>query len=290
MNQIISFKDDPSLGFKTVKTVNGETEYRRNCKKITKNGTVGYYVINKDCFEVDGTWYRVASGLIVFDAEKNAWVLKKGANLIEGVIGVEKNGKPKMGHYTPNPYKNTSANFGAFGVLPVINTDVLIESGFVENFSTGIWFPPGSASAEKLQTPKNAVDHRNKGYNIEDNAVEFEQKKKLFAEFVPQMSKDVMPFGKMLGDTTFGIELECSKGFLPEHIQNQTGVVICRDGSLRDENGMPGPEYVTVPMGGLRCCRQSIPYLRKSPKGIRLILTVPYMFTWATCLPQGYSL
>jgi hypothetical protein len=243
------YKENPNLGRRIVKTYNGEQEYRFNCKKIKGD----YYVINKSCFEIDGTWYRINSGLIVFDYAKNQYCLVKNSNLMTGIVSFEK-GVPVMGNFTPNPYTNCKVidKHSDSGFVWCINQEILIGNNYAENFSTGIWHPLLGIPVAKLQTPANVLNHTNKGYNIEDNAEEFNQKIELLKNFNPEYTKDVKRFAKMLGDTTFGLEIECNKGYLPDNIQNQTGVVICRDGSLNDENGNPGPEFVTVPLQGAK--------------------------------------
>lgn len=233
------YRDNPSLDLTVVTTVNGNKEYRVNCKKILDK----YYVMNEDCFFVANKWYRKDSGLILFDSEKQEWVLKSTKGLIEGIIKFE-DGKPVFGYFTPNKYNNCR-----YKDYTVLSPEVLIYGGKVEDVSTGIWEDIGR---KDVQTPKNVVDHTGKGYSIEDNATEFKNKIDSYAEYNTPMGKNVRQYGAMLGDTTFGIEVECAKGFLPEHLQNRLGVVICRDGSLKDENGMNGPEFVTVPYFGAK--------------------------------------
>lgn len=250
------YSENPNLGLKTVILPNGEREYRFNCRKIKDT----YYVKGKDCFQVKGLWYRVDSGLIVKDWETGEWLLKedleKMGNIIEGVVGFDEYKKPILGFFTLNPYNNCilfdriNPVSGEKQGWMVINQDILIENGFAENFSEGMFYPPNNI--KELQTPKNIVDHTQKGYNLEDNHVEYAQKKIWYEAYPTKFSKDVVSYARMLGDTTFGMELECSKGFLPVHIQNRTGVVICRDGSLNDGNGKPGPEFVTIPLNGAK--------------------------------------
>lgn len=245
---MIYYSQDPTLDRKTVTTYDGKTEYRKNCRKIKDQ----YYVIDKSVFEIDGVWYRINSGLIEYDHETKKYRVIKESNMIKGIVKFE-NGKPVTGYFTPNPYKNCKVSWSNDeGYLPCISEELLIGNNYGEDFSTSIWHSLKRVSVKELQTPRNAVDNTQKGYNIEDNAQEFEDKIKLYNQFNTELTKDVRQYGRMLRDTTFGFEIECSKGFLPEHIQNQTGVIICRDGSLNDENGKPGPEFVTIPMSGAK--------------------------------------
>src|SRR5437868_2300505 len=96
------YKDNPSLSFKTVTTVNGETEYRANCRMIKDV----YYIIKQDVFEIDGTWYRVNGGNLIYNDETKEWVVKdseKGRNLVKGIVNVNEDGEPKIGFFSKNP-------------------------------------------------------------------------------------------------------------------------------------------------------------------------------------------
>lgn len=252
--ELIYYSDNPNLDHKVVETFNDNKEYIINCKRITdlKTGKREYYVMNKDCFFVNNTWYRVSSGLIDFDHENKEWFLKKGSTgLIKGIIGF--NPESVYGMFTANPYNNCFyMNRNTGEIETVINQDLLIQNGKVEDFSTSIWYDSKGKDISALQTPKNIVDHTSKGYNIEDNKEEYVLRELLYKAFKPVMSKDVISYGSILGDTTFGLEFECAHGNLPLHHQNRTGVVLCRDGSLKDENGHPGPEFVTIPLKGAK--------------------------------------
>ena len=244
---MIFYKDNPNLKLKVVKTINDELEYKINCKKIKSD----YCVIDQDCHTIDGVTYRVKSGLIIFDHSKKEWVVKaKAGKLINGIIDFTPD--PQFGLFSHDPYNNCRYEDSSGHIYTVLNPDILIQNGKGENFSTGIWHDLKKVDVRKLQKPANILDHTNKGYNIEDNAEEFATKQLLYKAYNTPLGKEVQAFGNMLGNTTFGVEIECAKGNLPEFIQNRTGIVICRDGSLKDENGKPGPEFVTIPLQGAK--------------------------------------
>ncbi len=56
---------------------------------------------------------------------------------------------------------------------------------------------------------------------------------------------------KIIGDYTFGVEVEVINGFLPSRIRKKYGIKALKDGSLRHDNG-EGIEYVTMPMSGAK--------------------------------------
>lgn len=245
---MIYYSDNPSLDKKVVVTHDGQNEYRVNCRKIKGK----YYIMNKTCFFVEGSWYRADSGLTVMDHELGKMVLSDKPGLVKGVVSFNK-GVPVVGFFTANPYKNCYAFIKEFEqVLPVINDEILIGNNYAEHFSRGEWCSLKSVDIRTLQTPANVVDNTAKGYNIEDNKDEFREKIRLYNEYSPELTKDVKRYGRMLGGTTFGFEIEAAKGFLPINIQNRNGVVVCRDGSLTDETGKPGPEFVTIPLSGVK--------------------------------------
>lgn len=249
MDKLIYYSENPNLGKRVITLSSGETEYRENCKRIKGD----WYVMNKTCFYINGVWYRVSSGLIDIDHETKQWFIKKEMpkNIITGVVDI-KDYKPVLGFFSVNCFNNTKVHIEGLGEYVALNKDILERNGYAEDLSTGVYFSTKHVAPNKLKQIKNVVDHTAKGYNIEDNKHEYITKKTLYETFPTEISKEARVYGKMLGDLTFGIELEAAKGYLPEHLQNQLGVVICRDGSLKDENGKPGPEFVSIPLTGAK--------------------------------------
>lgn len=285
------YSDDPNLGLKIVTTINGDTEYSINCRRIPDDdGERKYFVIGKDCHLVENKqtgksqWFRVKSGKIALDSETNEWfIVSQNKDVVKGIIGFDKSRNPTYGYFTPNPYNNCKYFSGPGRIEIVINQDVLIQNNKLEDFSTGIWYDLNALDVKTAQTPRNQLDHTTKGYNIEDNAEEFKLKQLLYANYKPVLSKDVISYAGLLGDTTFGLENECSKGNLPDNIQNRLGIVICRDGSLKDETGKPGPEFVSVPYGGV-----NLPY--GAAKGLQSISSLSKELTKRTTIDINCSL
>lgn len=242
---MILYSDDPKLGLKVITTITGAKEYRRNCKFIQGK----FYAMEVDCFFVEGQWYRKESGKVEFDHEKKVWVLKGNHELTKGVVGFESNGAAIYGFYSPNVYNNCKVHLQDVGTSLCISTEILEANGYFEDVATCKWYNKaavGASSFKKMTTIRNEVSFLNKGYNIEDNAVEFEQKKDFYSEYPTKIAKDVRVFAKFLGDTTFGAEIETSMGNISENLQYRTGIVACRDGSISSA------EWVTVPMAGAK--------------------------------------
>lgn len=262
------YRDDPKLGLKVITTVTGQKEYRRNCKFIKEK----YYLMDEDCFFIEEQWYRKESGLIEFDHEKKEWVLKANASLVYGIVGME-SGALIRGYFTGNVYTNCKCSHEQFGTVVSMNSAILKEAGYFEDVATCKWYDRkrvDNSAFKKMITIRNEVNHHNKGYNIEDNAVEFERKKEAYKNYTPKISRDVRKYGKLLGALTFGGEFETSEGNLPDTSQYQNGIVVCRDGSIASA------EYVTVPMTG--------------PKGVQTVVNLCKDLTERTNIDMGCSL
>jgi len=253
---MLSHSEDSTLPNKVVTLFNGSLEYRANCKKIKNN----FYVINKHCFEVDGKWYREESGLVSKDYETEKWFLNDSPHRRIKALVDFKDGEPVIGWITENPYNNVLAktkpsSFDRVPLLYALNSDILSENGYIEDISSGVWSSKKDLSLDSIRKHNiitNSVNYTEKGYNIEDNYNEAALKKKYYDEYDLPLTKDVRRYSKFLNDVTFGLELECSHGFIPDNLQNRMNLVVCRDGSLNDERGRPGPEFVTNPLRGAK--------------------------------------
>ncbi|XAI97313.1 hypothetical protein [Leptolyngbya phage Lbo-JY46] len=232
-------------GTKIVTTYTGEQAKRSDCKKIKGK----YYVLNKDCFFLEGQWYRVDSPHIFYDYTLKRYSLQKNrpADYIKGVADV-KNGKFVYGWFKENPYENVVVEDPQNDSRHVaINKEILIYNNLVEHLSTGVFVYKNTSKGANSQSITNVIDHKVNGYNIEDNTTDLVHKTRLYNEYNPKLPKNVISGAKFIKGITFGLELESLAGFMPENLQNQTGIVICRDGSLGG-----GPEYTTIPLSGAK--------------------------------------
>lgn len=237
------YKDNPNLKMKVVTTCNNEKEYRCNCKYIKGK----YYKIDQDVFEINDTWYRKESGLIDFDYEKKKWVLKNSTHLQKGIVDFEK-GLPKFGSFSNNYFNNCVVIYQGSRTL-AINSEILTKNGFFENIATGEYYyekDVNPASIKKMKSIHNEMNFQHKGYNIEDNREEFKLKKSLHEDYNPTKSRNCITFSKLLGEVTYGLEIETSEGNVPNHIQNRLGIIACRDGSIG------AAEFVTIPLQGAK--------------------------------------
>jgi hypothetical protein len=237
------YSENPNLDFKTVQTVDGSTEYRVNCRRIKDE----YYIKNKDVFFVDRTWYILSKGNILFDHERNEMVIKKTFNGLRGIVGKNSDGSFIYGYFSRNIYNNVDVlESNPSRISPCINLE-LVDNTHYFCTKTGAY-----VLSKSQPIIKNMVDHRRGTYNIDDNASVFNHTKDLYEKYNHPITADLKKFAKFLGDMTYGIEIECIEGNLPEVVKTRHGVVVCRDGSLRAPDGSNGPEYVTVPMKGAK--------------------------------------
>lgn len=243
---MILYASNPRLKLRVIETINGDKEYRTNCKYIGGK----YYRIDRDCFCIDGRWYRVDGGNIIFDFEEKRWVHKtKMGNMIKGVVGYA-SGAPVFGHFTPNPFNNIKVRFKNEGTFIAYSADVFRDMKFIEDVAVGIIYPKNELSStniKRLQTIRNEKSHTSRGYNIEDNVDDFKTKVTNYNNSPIVISKNAYQYAKFLGNITFGAEIEIAQGNIPEHIQHRHGLVICRDGSIDG-----GPELVTIPLTGAK--------------------------------------
>lgn len=243
---MVYYKDNPNLKeLAVVTTFDGKKEYRRNCKFLKEK----YYVINRDCFEVNGIWCPIDGGNIVFDHETQTYTfLRNNPYIVKGVVKT-KEGHLEVGYFTHIPWKNVRINSEVFGDTFAISEDILGKEWF-EDLKCNIIFNGSEMSSRVIARRKIIDNHENpanRGYNIEDNTFDFPNKVKSYESYNTQISRKVKKLSKYVGDLTFGFEFELAKGNLPEHLQHKYGVVPCRDGSL---NG--GIELVTIPMSGAK--------------------------------------
>jgi hypothetical protein len=200
--------------------------------------------MDEDCVEVDGAWYEKEGNMIAYNHTSKQWVLKhKNKNMIRGIIDFKSKDVPVTGYFTP---RDTDAvdvfNLKTGEQFKCVSAEIAKKGGCEEDLSTGIYYfniPAGTLSA--LRRISNKIDNKAKGYNIEDNVDEMAQKTAAYNSYTPVINRQTVMFSKLLGDISFGVENEAIAGYLPNYIQNRTGVVVCRDGSLHAPDGTQGP-------------------------------------------------
>lgn len=243
---MVLYKDNPNItDLKVVTTFKGEKEYRKNCKYIK----LKYYTINHDCFEIEGKWRTIENSQIIYDWEKETYILKSPYRHINYGLIKNKDGNLEMGYFTSNPYNNIPIDSKKYGSVLAISKDIL-DDNWIEDMRYHVWFNKTEVPTSHILTRqiiKNSDNPAGRGYNIEDNLSDFEIKKYNYTRYKTPITPKIKHLSRYIGDITFGAEFELALGFLPTHLQNRYGVVPVRDGSL---NG--GAELVTIPMSGAK--------------------------------------
>lgn len=272
MESETKWKENDGLKLKVVVTIDGTKEYLKNCVKLVDN----YYVKGVQAIQIDKKWYPANSSVLFYDHEKRIHAIKKkGLNILSGIVGVKEDGSFIHGEFSPNNYNNCFVWWvknnskikercidyklvKSIGYIEHINDNVwAAESFFGENtFSPeelailpartrGILSGMYACSKESFSTPKS-YKFENNTYNSE-NARNYVDVIEAYDNFPIDLTKDVKRAAKLIGDLTFGIEVECINGTLPDTLMNQLGIIICKDGSIGY-----APEFVTVPLRGAK--------------------------------------
>lgn len=266
------YSEDDTLKLKVVDTIDSSKEYLKNCVKIGNN----YYSKEDQAYFIENKWFPKTSSQILFDHYKKQLVVKrKDVFYIEGVVDCDSSGKLMYGFYSPNSFSNCQIWHIKNGIRVkenCIDYSLPKKLGWVEHINESIWasseyfgvdvfdeetlklFPEGVASRLKknfnsskstFEQPKK-YKFENNAYNAEDSR-NFSTAVEVYSKFEIDLTKDVKRAAKLIGDVTFGCEIECKLGMLPNTLVNQLGVIICKDGSIGYT-----PEFVTVPLQGAK--------------------------------------
>jgi hypothetical protein len=251
-------KDYPDLPLEIVETISGTKEYRVNCRRLLGK----YYIIDVDIILYNKKWYILAENKhFVFDNEKQVWENSKMIRLHAGIVGFNKDGSYKNGFYSPNALKNCTVidRIGTMqeNHLNCMDYKLLDPALYVEHIERGMYVSLKDITKERASVIRNNQNNGGNNYSIDDSPLIFSMLKDNYRKSKLPVSVDDYKIGKFLQNYTYGVEIEASVGNVIPHVLNKYGVYICRDGSLRHDDGTVGPEFVTVPFNG--------------PKGVSLI-------------------
>lgn len=255
------YRDNPHLGITIVKDIRGNLEYLGNCCKIDDL----YYVKNIDLEYNGKRWVKKEANIYDHELKIN---VSTSYGLIKGIVGFENNGAIKYGFYSANPYKNCTVMLTP-GTNPTSCIDVALldTSVYIEHVNDGLYYninSYGLVNKKEFNNKRIVINGAHCPYNIEDNDGNFERQKLIYANSDFPIDRDIRFASNYIKDLTFGIELETINGHLPDHILNTYGIIVCKDGSIKDHDGRYPPEYVTVPLQGAK----GIQVLRIAPKEI----------------------
>ena len=232
----------------TVVTYNGEIARKKDCRFIKGE----FYIKNKQCFNIDGTWYRINSGYIALDHEIGKYSIIKGSAMIKGIIEYnEIDDNIILGYFTPNPFTNVRVAISSSQYTEhiAINKDIL-KDGFYFNLHNLIYVHHTinkSSTWNKINDSYSLSNHpyRELVYNMRHteesrlNMLKDYSMKNLY-KHIP--TENIAKMVKLLpSEYTYGIEFETFSGVIPENELSSGGFVPLRDGSIR------GIEYAIIP-------------------------------------------
>ena len=250
-----------------VETYDGSQASKKECRFIKGE----FYIKNKQCFLIDGVWYRVNSGFIVFDHEKQSWVVaKNNPSLVKGIVSFDaETGDAILGFYTPNPYNNVSIITINGGQYQCVNYRIL-PSTFVED-TERMMFIHKDCTSTRISTRPNSVQYNNNAYPYplpyctKHYTPEIS---KLFKDAVEKgnqrISTNIGNYASEIGDYSFGFEFETNRGKIPNYKILETGLLPLRDGSIS------GIEFATIPLRG----RKGIATLEEACKSLKKYTTI----------------
>ena len=238
------YEEDSTLGLKEVETINGNTEYKIHCVKYPD----GYRVKGKHLALMSDTGKWTKKSNLFFDYEEKVYRREIG-DMIEGKVMTDE-GKIIDGFFTPNPYFNCKISMRGTHFKFVDYR--LLEDTWFEDYAEGIYRQRSSYSKDGIEDrqSKDRLVPQVSGntYSVSDDERNFQK----VWDYWLNADIKIDNYAKSIGKTipyTFGLELECISGNLPDHIKNKYGIIVCKDGSIRSGDIYP-PEYVTVPYKG----------------------------------------
>jgi hypothetical protein len=253
-------------------TFDGTEAKRKDCRFIKGE----FYIKQKQCFVIDGVWYRINSNMITLDYETKEYVLiKSNPALINGIVGYDViTNEFILGYFSPNLLENVDVWLASKATSMVaINYKILPKHIFIENLN-GSGFRQSTVTNKEFDRisttfgnhkykftlpyglrhfPENLLNKiKTNSEEYAAHAVELEKRSGIMSVLM-RNSKTIIPY-------SFGLEFETSCGKIPTHRLLESGLVPLRDGSIS------GMEYVTIPLQGklgLRILEESCINLHK---------------------------
>jgi hypothetical protein len=231
-----------------IETFDGSTAFKKDCRFIKGE----FYIKNKQCFLIDGIWYRINSGFIVFDHEKQTWiVVKSNPSLVKGIVGYDMTtNEVILGSFTPNFYKNVTVTLPNGNNYTCIDYKILPQRLFNEDVVNGTFYHVG---LNKRASKAFTYTFANHGYPFQlpycckhyepGIKAKFEEGLKEGIK-IDKKRANIANYGGVVGKYSFGLEFETNKGKIPNYKILESGLLPLRDGSIN------GIEFATLPLSG----------------------------------------
>jgi hypothetical protein len=230
---------------KKVITIKGEELPISKCRKFnTLYYKIGDVSIKNsgDCYLINGKCYREETGLVVYNYSINKYVMLDNT-LINGIVDTLED-LLITGYFNHNNLKYSKVIDRKGDSFYLHNPEIFKNNKeYREQLSTGDFYHISKLTAYKF----NTIAFPNKDYKHSlpyDSKGIIEHHLKGYKNYNPEISKNIKNYAPLLETLSFGLEFETTKGFIPNRILDEYGLIPLRDGSIS------GIEYVTVPMEG----------------------------------------
>lgn len=225
-------------------TVTGKSCKKSDCRYIDKK----YYLIGDvkeensgDVFLINDRYVRLETGRIVFNHTYQEYRLKS-LGAINGAIKFEGE-SPVFGYFDYNPLTTVEVILKENNMICCISEDVITRY-YREKRSDGKFYHISRCASRVL----NSFAKVSRGYK---ESLSYDSKN-ILGDFIakyendynPIIAKDVKLVSKVIGDLSFGVEFESTKGLIPNNKLQSLPLIPLRDGSIE------GIEYVTIPLSG----------------------------------------
>lgn len=249
-----------------VETISGNRALRSDCRKIRGEFYKVGDVTKKDsgdCYKINGRYYKGHTGYIIYDHRLKQYVVKKMNVIVEkGVIGLDEKEEPIFGSFSldmenPEPpllrWKSCQYN--------VLNAEILEKSfRFQEDMRSGVFVDRQSIDAIHFIQPAYINQDMKRNLPYDSTGRLGRVKDQYNKMYTPVLSEAVKKYQHAIGDLSFGVEFETTRGLIPQRIADPLGLMALRDGSIQ------GLEYVTIPLQGakgMQALLDSLKELRK---------------------------
>lgn len=199
-----------------------------------------------DCYLINGRYFRVETGRLVYDHEIKEYVLNNDS-LIVGVVGIV-DSTFVMGSFTKNAFKNVSINCKTSGrTYLLVNEEVVRNNrSFRYHMNNDQYYHISSVKAKEFSKirPVDEGYKRSLEYDCRDildrYTAEYDKNDSL------PITMGLEQMAETLKGLTFGAEFETVIGNVPQRYTGPLGLIPLRDGSVA------GLEYATIPLSGAK--------------------------------------
>lgn len=228
-----------------VTTTSGALVEKNLCRYIKKE----YHKIGDvkvmgsgDCYFIEGKYWRISTGRVVFNHSINEYVLKND-NCTQGVVAV--NGEDfTMGYFNSDNINSVQVFNKEGNVYNAFSEDLFVHNRYYkEDLSTGAFRSISNTVAHRFTNPKIVVhdDKRGLHYSCDEIMDDYIYN---YNKYSPNQYRYSKELSKYLDKLSFGVEFETTCGLIPDRKKDKLGLMPLRDGSV------DGLEYVTIPLSG----------------------------------------